>query len=332
MSESLPKILVVDDTLANRVALRRLLAKVEAEVTEAGSGNEALAACLEQDFALILLDVNMPEMDGFEVAGFLGEEASTRDIPIIFVSASYSDLNQLRGYGSGAVDYIAKPINEVILLSKVQVFLDLYRSRAQLKTTLQQLHERNRQLEVEIGERQRAEQAARHQATHDVLTGLPNRALFMDRLQFAIERYRRRPIPFALAYVDIDEFKPVNDLYGHQVGDQLLVAIARRMREHVRSADTVARLGGDEFAVVMEEAADTAAAVQRLVATLCERLRQPYQLEIEDKPFIVEIGSSVGIALFPQHGQDCDTLIRSADRAMYAAKRGGKNRFLMADQ
>ncbi len=326
-----PKILVVDDTLANRVAMRRLLSKVDAEVAEAESGNAALAACLDQDFALILLDVNMPEMDGFEVAAFLGEEASTRDIPIIFVSAAYSDLQQLRGYGSGAVDYIAKPINEVILLSKVQVFLDLYRSRAQLKAALDELHERNRELEVQMAERRRAEDAARHQASHDGLTGLPNRMLFIDRLGQAIERHARSRLPVALAYVDIDEFKPVNDSHGHHVGDALLVAIAQRMRECVRASDTVARLGGDEFAVVMEDAADSDAVVQRLVETLCERLRQPYLLEVDGQQFEVMVGASVGIALFPRHGTDCDALIRSADHAMYQAKRNGKRCWVLAE-
>lgn len=330
MSDEVPKVLVVDDSLANRVALRRLLAKLSVEVVEAGGGSEALAACLDHEFALILLDVNMPGMDGFEVAACLGAEPSTRDIPIIFVTAAYSDLNQLQGYGSGAVDYIAKPINEAILSSKVKIFLELYNSKVQLKNALEQLYERNRELRIEVAERQRAEEAARHRATHDSLTGLANRALFMDRLQAAIERYRRRPLAFALAYLDIDKFKPVNDQYGHTAGDQLLIAIADRLRENTRGSDTVARLGGDEFAVIMEDAPNSELVVQRLIETLCKELQRPYTLMVDGQNVTVEIGTSVGIALFPQHGKNSDLLIQSADNAMYAAKRSGSNGFLLA--
>jgi len=230
----LPKILVVDDTPANLVAMRRLLSKFEVQLVEVSSGNAALAACLDHEFALILLDVQMPEMDGFEVAALLSEEARTADTPIIFVTAAYADdLNRLKGYSFGAVDYIAKPINDIILQSKVRVFLDLYRGRQQLRQLLDVLNLRNGQLEAEIAERKRIEALVRHQAGHDVLTGLPNRSLFMDRLDQALERSRRQGHPCALLYIDIDGFKPVNDQHGHHAGDLLLQGIAQRMRELV---------------------------------------------------------------------------------------------------
>jgi CheY-like chemotaxis protein len=150
-----PKILIVDDTAANLVAMRRLLANSGAQLFEARSGNEALALCLDHEFALILLDVNMPDMDGFEVAALLGEAEHLRDIPIIFVTAAYADdMNRLKGYRSGAVDYIAKPINDVILQSKVRVFLELYAARAKLQHALGELAERNQQLTQEIAERE----------------------------------------------------------------------------------------------------------------------------------------------------------------------------------
>ena len=231
-----PKILVVDDTPANLVAMRRLLARCGAQLLEAGSGNEALALCLDHDFALILLDVNMPDMDGFEVAALLSETEQMRDTPIIFVTAAYADdLNRLKGYRSGAVDYIAKPINDAILQSKVRVFLDLYSARVQLQQAMDELTERNQQLQVEITERKRVEAQVRHQATHDMLTGLPNRVLFQDRLQTAMQRGSRQHHPFALALMDIDGFKAVNDSYGHPAGDALLQAIAVRLRGHLRA-------------------------------------------------------------------------------------------------
>lgn len=332
----LPKILVVDDTPANLVAMRRLLSKFEVQLVEVSSGNAALAACLDHEFALILLDVQMPEMDGFEVAALLSEEARTADTPIIFVTAAYADdLNRLKGYSFGAVDYIAKPINDIILQSKVRVFLDLYRGRQQLRQLLDVLNLRNGQLEAEIAERKRIEALVRHQAGHDVLTGLPNRSLFMDRLDQALERSRRQGQPCALLYIDIDGFKPVNDQYGHHAGDLLLQGIAQRMRELVRKSDTVARLGGDEFAVIMEQAAEGAEAARQFGEKLCEGLRAPYALAMGDAaPLQVEVGASVGVALFPLHAPGDDpreALIRAADTAMYRAKRSGKNRSALAE-
>ncbi len=327
-----PKILVVDDTPANLLVMRKLLAKVDVELIEAASGNAALAASLDHEFALILLDVQMPNMDGFEVAEFLSQEEHTRDTPIIFVTAAYADdMNRIKGYGSGAVDYIVKPINDAILISKVRVFLELYRGKQELRRLLAELDQRNRQLQQEIAERQRLEELARHQATHDGLTGLPNRMLFLDRLGKSIERAERRGSPCALFYIDIDDFKPVNDQYGHHAGDELLKAVSQRMLETMRKADTLARLGGDEFAAIMEEPADAADALLA-AQRLADNVRKPYLLELRDHaaPVQVRVGASVGIALFPQHAGDLDALVRAADTVMYRAKKAGKNQCVVA--
>lgn len=172
-----------------------------------------------------------------------------------------------------------------------------------------------------------AEAAVRHQATHDPLTGLANRALFLDRLHTARERSLRRGSGFALAYIDIDDFKPVNDRYGHHVGDVLLKAIADRLRDKLRREDTVARLGGDEFALILEDRLDPPGLAERLCTELIDTLREPYALG----PHTVRIGASLGLALFPQHGADCDALIVAADSAMYRAKRSGKQRCAVAE-
>ncbi|HET6430773.1 diguanylate cyclase domain-containing protein [Dyella sp.] len=325
----LPKILVVDDTHANLVAMRRLLAHCGAELHEARSGNDALALCLDHQFALILLDVNMPEMDGFEVAALLGETEETRDTPIIFVTAAYADdLNKLKGYRSGAVDYIAKPINDVIMQSKVRVFLDLYNARIELESTLAALSERNRQLQAEIAERQRMEAQMRHQATHDMLTGLPNRALFHDRLQHAMRRAPRADAGFALVLLDIDGFKAVNDTYGHPAGDALLQAIAQRLSAQVRSNDTVSRLGGDEFALILEDAAELALLMDRC-GQIGAALAEPYPLHGHDGDFVARVSASLGIALWEGLRQSDEQLIQAADRALYRAKAAGKNRCVL---
>ena len=326
-----PKILVVDDTPANLLVMRRLLAKIDAELIEANGGNGALAASLDHEFALILLDVQMPDMDGFEVADFLSQEERTRDTPIIFVTANTDDMSRIKGYGSGAVDYIVKPINDVILLSKVRVFLELYRGKQELRRLLAELDQRNRELQTEIAERQRLEELARHQATHDPLTALPNRMLFLDRLANSIARAERRGTPCALFYIDLDDFKPVNDRYGHQAGDELLKAVSQRMLETMRKVDTVARLGGDEFAAIMEEPADAADALLA-AQRMADSVRKPYLLELRDHPAPVEvrIGASIGIALFPQHAADLDALVCAADAVMYRAKKAGKNQCVVA--
>ncbi|MCC2657365.1 MAG: diguanylate cyclase protein [Panacagrimonas sp.] len=335
----LPKILVVDDTPANLVAMRRLLRNSGARVIEAASGNEALAACLDHEFALILLDVQMPDIDGFEVAALLSEETRTRDTPIIFVTAAYGDdLNRLKGYKHGAVDYIAKPVNDVVLLSKVRVFLELYNGKRMMRDLLDVLGQRNAELEREVAERKRLEELARHQAGHDALTGLPNRLLFMDRLSQAVARSERRHDRLALLYIDLDGFKPINDRYGHLAGDLALKKIASSLEHGVRKSDTCARLGGDEFAIIMDGAPDGEA--QRLGQKLCDLLRQPFELDLEDGRVQVQVGASIGIALFaeydpavtpsPSHEERMEDLIRIADAAMYESKRTGKNRVTVA--
>jgi diguanylate cyclase (GGDEF)-like protein len=327
-----PKILIVDDTAANLVAMRRLLANSGAQLFEAGSGNQALALCLDHQFALILLDVNMPDMDGFEVANLLGETEQLSETPIIFVTAAYADdMNRLKGYRSGAVDYIAKPINDVILQAKVRVFLELHAARMKLSEAMAELAERNEELKNEIAERKLIETMVRHQASHDPLTGLPNRILFHDRLYGAIQRANRHHNHFALACIDIDGFKSVNDSHGHAAGDALLQEIANRLPKYLRSNDTVARLGGDEFALVLEEIDDPQMALH-LCEKLCAALGEPYSLRVNGELIEVRVGASIGIAPYaPNEQSDSgEQLMHTADNAMYEAKRGGKNRCVLA--
>jgi diguanylate cyclase (GGDEF)-like protein len=324
-----PKILVVDDTLANRVAMRRLLARSGAQLYEAASGNEALALCLDHEFALILLDVNMPGMDGFEVAGLLSESDQLKDTPIIFVTAAHvDDVDRLKGYRHGAVDYITKPVNDLILQSKVRVFLDLYAARVKLEQTLEELYERNDQLQMEIAERERVEAQVRHQATHDMLTGLPNRTLFHDRLQGAMRRAAEGGPGFALVLLDIDGFKAVNDRHGHPAGDALLQVIAARLRLNLRQGDTVARLGGDEFALIVGELEDMPVLMRRC-HELGASLAEPYPLVSAHGSIVVRVSASIGIALWSETAGD-EALIQAADRALYRAKEGGKNRCVLA--
>lgn len=320
----IPKLLVVDDTSANLIAMRRLLRHVDAEIIEAENGEAALGACLDHDFALILLDINMPGMDGFEVASALQDEESTRNIPIIFLTAAYGDdVSRLKGYDAGAVDFITKPVEPAILLSKVKIFLELHQQRYQVEHTLEQLFQLNKEL-------QETKNRLQHVAHHDVLTDLPNRMLFRDRLEQSLARANRDHGTFAVLYVDIDGFKPVNDQLGHAAGDAVLKQIAQRLQQRVRGSDTVARLGGDEFAVIANNIQDAAAALS-LGEMLCTVLSEPYALDLPAGTKPPPVGASVGIALFPRHGDQADALLLAADHAMYQAKHGGKSHAVLAE-
>jgi diguanylate cyclase (GGDEF)-like protein/PAS domain S-box-containing protein len=166
-------------------------------------------------------------------------------------------------------------------------------------------------------ERKRSEEALRHQALHDALTGLPNRTLFHDRVRQALEHARRGGQPLAVLVMDLDSFKDVNDTLGHQCGDVLLQQVGFRLLEGLRASDTVARLGGDEFGFLLTDVdgAGTAALVERIQETLAD----PFT--VQDR--LHQVVASVGIALHPEHGEGVDQLLQRADVAMYAAKRTG---------
>ena len=166
----------------------------------------------------------------------------------------------------------------------------------------------------DITDRTYAENTLAHQALHDILTGLPNRTLLYDRLEQAILDSRRRSEPLALLLIDLDQFKAVNDSFGHHVGDALLMQVGPRFQEHLRDSDTVARLGGDEFAVILPGTDRSAAG--RIAATLLKSLERPFTVEAEALP----VGASVGIATYPDQGDTASMLMQRADIAMYAAK------------
>lgn len=177
----------------------------------------------------------------------------------------------------------------------------------------------------DITERKRMEEELQHLAHFDMLTGLPNRALFFDRLERIVAQAKRNGHKPALLFLDLDEFKPVNDRCGHHVGDQVLQQVGNRLAKLVRGADTVARLGGDEFAILLHAVAAPADA-ERIAGVIIEALAKPYSVE----GHTFHIGASVGIALYPEHGTEAEILLTTADQAMYEAKRAGRHRYWMS--
>lgn len=302
-----PSILIVDDREENLIALQALLEDSGAEILKATSGNEALSLMLKQDIALVLLDVQMPGMDGFEVAELMRGNVQTREIPIIFVTAINKDQQYIfKGYEAGAVDYLSKPIEPLILKGKVAVFLKLWRQRKALHNAL--------------AEKEKLAEKLRVMAEYDPLTGLPNRALFMDRLAQAMNFVQRNKNVGTLMFIDLDKFKEVNDTLGHDYGDKLLIQAAERLTACVRKSDTVARLGGDEFTVILQDSKDEACA--RVVAEkILEQLARPFQIEGHQ----LQIGGSIGVTVFPDDATDITELLKNADTAMYEAKNSGRN-------
>ena len=174
----------------------------------------------------------------------------------------------------------------------------------------------------DITERQKAEEIIRHQAFHDPLTGLANRILFYDRMQMAFKLAKRNQKMVAVIILDIDRFKEINDTHGHMAGDKILESVAERLSGLVRSSDTVARYGGDEFTLIMPSLScesDALVIVKKIISVF-------------DSPFHIEktsinVTSSVGVAIYPAHGTNADTLMNKADNAMYRAKAMGRNKY-----
>jgi len=301
------KILIVDDKQENLIALSMLLKKLDVDIIAVNNGNKALVQVLKNDLALIILDVQMPEMDGFEVANLLHGDLKTHNIPIIFVTAAYNDeLHVLAGYQSGAVDYIEKPINDVILLSKVRIFVRLWQQQ--------------KDLEHEIELRIQANKDIKYLATHDQLTGLNNRSILKDLIEKALSKAKRFDSIIALLFIDLDGFKNINDSYGHDVGDYILKVCSKRMINSIRGMDSIIRYGGDEFIALLT---DLQSSDEALLSA--ERILSALIKPIAWKEKEIQVTASIGIAYYPEHGDSELSLIKSADKAMYSVKNKGKN-------
>lgn len=217
---------------------------------------------------------------------------------------------------------LRKMVEAMSLFSKEQVVSALPAARKdEVGLLASSLNDMQNIIVANMRDLNESRQALEHLAQHDCLTGLPNRALFDDRLRQAVSQAQRDKTHMALLFVDLDEFKDINDTCGHHVGDLLLSAAAKRMQGCVRHADTVGRLGGDEFVVLLTHVEEDQDAV-RVAEKICNALSQPFDLDGRS----LLIGASIGVALYPAHGSDELTLSRSADAAMYLAKESGGNR------
>jgi diguanylate cyclase (GGDEF)-like protein/PAS domain S-box-containing protein len=438
-------IIVVDDERINLKLIEGILRGYDLNLVMASSGPEALLKVQDHDFAVALLDVMMPGMDGFDLAEQLRSSESTKSIPIIFITAiSKEQRHVFRGYELGAVDYLFKPVEPEILRGKVGIFAEFHRKKRILEETTRRLEASIEELELsrvalqeseqryrmvadynydweswinpagtllyvspscerisgyppdrfieepdfmqrivhsddlpvwhnfmndqsigdgegldfriyhknarvkwvklvkhtvknqqgelfgvrtslrDVTSRKHMEEQLKYSSLHDALTGLPNRALFIDRVSQAIGRSMGTRNYFAVLFINLDRFKAVNDHYGHSMGDKILVRIGVQLHQAVRSVDTVSRFGGDEFVVLIEDLPR-----KTDVLDLVKQVHESFKDVIEIDGLAFSMTASIGVDIFMNGHANKEDLVPNAQLAMYKAKEAGKNRFIV---
>lgn len=422
------KILIVDDNPANIEVLGGILSR-DYDVMVATNGEQAIHIAMSENApSLILLDIMMPVMDGYEVCKILKQHEKACKIPIIMVSAKSQEEDETYGFELGVEDYIKKPVNPSVTLARVKTQLMLKQYRDRLENQLREsesafqkqkmyftklfdhspqaiacidqdnkivavnpsfeslfgyseeeiigeemvnfivpkenylehqgfyqsiskgnshrlestrCHKDGRTIPVsvfgysvkvdsefegsfviyeDISQQKEFENQLRHQAFHDALTGLANRVLLMERVERALKRKKRQHnFKFSVLMIDLDRFKGVNDSLGHQVGDELLVTISKRLEDCVRGTDTVARLGGDEFAILLEDVKD-----QDEVQFITQRIQESIEKEVLIQEHEIYVSGSIGIVINMSQYSQAEDIFRDADLAMYSAKDDGK--------
>ncbi len=288
-------LLYVEDDKTVRESILIILEEFFLNVIVAVDGYDGFEKFQESSVDLIITDINMPRLNGLEMIAKIREIEEA--IPIL-ISSAHTESNYFVNSIKLSVDgYLLKPFDMKQFLSA----LDSVIAKIQLKKFQKKLD---------------------HQAHHDYLTGLPNRVLFGDRLRETIKRSDRNKEKFALLFIDLDQFKKINDSLGHEVGDEVLQIVAHRINSIIRKEDTFARLGGDEFTIIMgglHKVQDASHLAQKILDVLAD------PIQVNSHSFY--ISSSIGISLYPQDDEDANNLLKYADTAMYKAKENGRNNF-----
>ncbi len=296
------KILVVDDVELDRALLSEALRKLGHDVVACADGKSGIKLFQKESPDLVILDVIMPKMDGFECARQIRQLNQTKWIPIIFLSAIAIDEEHVgKGLEAGGDDYLTKPINEVILAAKI---------KAMQRIADMQLHL------IELTRKLRAISSI------DVLTGLYNRLEFDHAIKEKVAKANENQHMLALLFVDLDNFKMINDSLGHSAGDALLKEVAERLKICLRKEDVIARLGGDEFAIVLGHV-ESPYAAEKVAKLVIDTLSPAYYIADQE----LHVSSSIGIVCYPVAGTNHETLIQNADTAMYHAKQLGRNNY-----
>jgi diguanylate cyclase (GGDEF)-like protein len=304
------KVLIIDDTLANIEILYKVL-QGDYDIFFAKNGRDGLKVVKREMPDLILLDIMMPEMDGYQVCTLLKADALTAAIPVIFITAMGSEEDQTRGLDCGAIDYLTKPISPPIVRARVRNHLELKRSRDALAALGRELTDKNLML--------------KRLAREDGLTGLANRRHFSEMLDAEIKRAFRTRQFLSLIMCDVDYFKRFNDHYGHVSGDHCLQMIgATMLATFMRAGDVAARYGGEEFAVILpettpENAEKLAEKLRRKV--IAQAVPHAHSDALEVVTFSIGV---VGSLVTPE--RNAEWFVSAADRALYLSKENGRNR------
>lgn len=289
-------ILIVDDVTANIDILAELL-RPDYKIRAATSGEKALKISFSDNPPdLILLDVMMPDIDGYEVCRILKESFQTKDIPIIFITGKTSIEDEIYGFNLGAVDYVRKPFNSIIVKARVNTHAELKRYHDYLEGI----------------------------SYLDGLTGIANRRKFDEYLDITWNFAMREATPISMVLMDIDYFKLFNDHYGHQEGDDCLIQIAQTLAGvATRKTDLVARYGGEEFVCIlpnteMEDAKQVAEKFRRSIM----EIQIPHEYSAAGSNVTISIGVAT---IIPEFNSNCSLLIKASDEALYRAKANGRN-------
>lgn len=295
------RILVIDDSPVQANLLKSILDDTY-DVTTVHTAESGLHYAKSGDYSLILLDVIMPSINGFEVLALLQKDSATQHIPVILITSLSDFQNEERGLTLGAVDYISKPFHPLVVKARVNTHIKLYQYRTQIE----------------------------RQATLDQLTGVANRrhynAVSLERWQDAV----RLNVPFSICMMDIDKFKVYNDTFGHMAGDQVIASVAGAAAARLqRTTDFFARYGGEEFvAFSLGDSAEQIFGHLKKIRQAVEDLHIPHDPSVAQW-VTVSIG---GVTVVPERGSDYDFYLKIADTMLYDAKKKGRNRVVWANE
>jgi len=330
-NESVATILLVDDMPTNLKLLNLYLGDHGYNIKFAKNGKEALQKVDEVSPDLILLDIVMPEMDGYETCKRLKENPRTAHIPILFMSALRDTVDKVKGFELGAVDYLTKPMHHQEVLARVNAHINLQQLQKALNKKSKAFEEQNVRLRSVIKKQRYTERSLKKAnktlyqlAVVDELTRIPNRRRLFEYLEYQWRCSAREKMPLSFFFCDVDYFKQYNDRLGHPAGDNYLRKLAQVLSKEIhRPADLVARYGGDEFAVVMPNTAiEGALYVARNMQAAVERFNKNELKETD-----MEVGLSIGLtSTTPDLMRSFQVVVTQADKALYAAKAQGRNR------
>lgn len=301
--------MIVDDSPINLEIAKKILGKESYDIQVVTNGYEALNLIKKSNFDLILLDIMMSGMDGFQTYVMIKQTEGYQDVPVIFLTAKTDIESMLKGFELGAVDYIRKPFNGLELRARVKTHIELKKTRESLKIKNQSLIETYAKFKI--------------LATTDPLTKLFNRRKMMKCIEQELVNYNKNHHPFSIVICDIDFFKRINDTYGHNFGDYILMSVAEILKNNIREQDIVSRWGGEEFLLMFPNTIDNEAF--ELTESLRKKIEENvfYQMEIS-----VKTTMTFGIFVYNE-AESLNSLISKADCALYKGKENGRNCVVM---